>query len=292
MPSLFKSLILALLALVAAPAAAKPFQSDRIVVTSEGRGPDVVLIHGLGSNARIWKGTTAALPGYRYHYVQVRGFGGEPNRGNTGDPAIAPIVEDISRYISEERLKPVAVVGHSLGGTMGMMLAARHPQQVRKLMVVDMMPFVGAMFGGADVDAVRPMVEGMFAQMAKTPPAQRDAFLVQTINGMVRTEGLRAGVLAESRASDQPFVQRTYKEVMLTDLRPELAKITAPTTVLYVLPQGGPIQLTAEQIDGFYAQQYATLKNVRLVRVPDAAHFIMFDQPARFQAELKSFLAK
>lgn len=282
--------LLAVLAMLLAAVPAAAFSSDRIVVTSEGKGPDVVLIHGLASNARIWKPTTAAIPGYRYHYVQVRGFGGEPNKGNTSDPAIAPVVEEISRYIRDEKLGFVSVIGHSLGGTMGMMLAARHPEQVDRLMVVDMMPFLGSMFGGNSVDEVRPRIEAMFAQMSKTSPEMRDAFQAQMINGMVNTEAMRAGVLAESRASDTAFVSRTYKELMLTDVRPELAKITAPTTVLYVKPGQAPF--TDEQMDAYYKASYANLKGVMLIRIPDSAHFIMFDQPTRFQTEVKAFLTR
>ena len=36
---------------------------------------------------------------------------------------------------------------------------------------------------------------------------------------------------------------------------------------------------------------YAPLNGVKLVRVPDSAHFIMFDNPAFFQAQMKAFLA-
>lgn len=59
-------------------------------------------------------------------------------------------------------------------------------------------------------------------------------------------------------------------------------------TVLYVHPHGTP--LTAEQLDGIYKYGYGQLKKLRLKRIDDSAHFIMWDQPARFQAELKSFL--
>lgn len=287
---MLRLLLLAVAMMVPAPVRAA-FSSDRIAVTVEGKGPDVVLIHGLGSNARVWDGAVTAVPGYRYHKVQVLGFGGAPNKGNVGqagDPAIAPVVEEIARYIETQKLAKPAVVGHSLGGMMGMMLASRHPADVGRLMIVDMLPFTGGMFGGNTVEAVRPMVEAIFAQMDKATPEQRDAFLTQTINGMVNTEAMRAGVLAESKASDADFVKRTYQEIMLTDLRPELAKIAVPTTVLYVKPAA--MSFTDAQMATYYAGSYANLKGAKLVRIPDSAHFIMFDQPARFATELQGFL--
>ena len=87
------------LALGAAPAAAgpAPFRSDRISVTVRGSGPDVVLIPGLAAAAGIWNGTVAALPGYRYHIVQVAGFAGAPARGNAKGPVAAGVAAEIAR---------------------------------------------------------------------------------------------------------------------------------------------------------------------------------------------------
>jgi len=48
--------------------------------------------------------------------------------------------------------------------------------------------------------------------------------------------------------------------------------------------------VTDAQIDGFYASQYALLKGVVLVRIPESAHVIMWDQPQRFQNEVTEFL--
>ncbi|MGZ8406840.1 MAG: alpha/beta fold hydrolase, partial [Caulobacteraceae bacterium] len=88
--------------------------------------------------------------------------------------------------------------------------------------------------------------------------------------------------------SDRGVSTRAMHELIATDLRPELANITAPTTVLYIWGPGYPV--SAEQLDAYYAMTYANLKGVKLKRIPDAAHFIMLDQPARFQAEVKAFL--
>ena len=44
--------------------------------------------------------------------------------------------------------------------------------------------------------------------------------------------------------------------------------------------------------DGIYQASFATLPGVELKRIDDAAHFVMFDQPDAFFAELDSFLAE
>jgi len=100
----------------ATPAAAAPFKSDRIAVEVKGKGPDVVLIPGLSSSPRVWDTTVAALPGYRYHLVHVAGFDGLASGANAKGAVVAPVAEEIARYVSQTHLKKPAIVGHSLGG--------------------------------------------------------------------------------------------------------------------------------------------------------------------------------
>lgn len=268
------------------------FASDRIAVTSQGSGPDVILIPGLGSSPRAWAGTVAALPGYRYHLVQVKGFAGAPAEANATGSVAAPVAAEIARYIREARLNKPAVIGHSMGGTIGMMLAARNPQSVGRLMVVDMLPFIGAMFApGATPDSVRPIAEQIRAGMSAPPSPATEKMLEEIINGMVRTESARAAVLADSRASDRNASANSYYELVTTDVTPELPRITAPVRVLYVTPTGAPgAPLNDAQMDAIYRTAYSKVPNATLTRVPDSAHFIMIDQPARFQQEVRDFL--
>lgn len=279
---------------LAGPAAAQPapttFTSDRITVTTAGTGPDVVLIHGLGSSRRVWDGLVRAVPGYRYHLVQVAGYGGAPTAGNAGEGLVAaPVAAEIARYIGAATPGRAAVIGHSMGGTIGMMVAARSPERVSRLMVVDSLPFLGQITGpNATPESVRPMADQMRAAIAAAPTTGRRAQAEATINSMINTASMRAGPIEDSVNSDLSVVARGMHELFTTDLRPELARISVPTTVLYVRPARGPF--TAEQLDGFYRASYATLRGARLQRVDDSAHFIMLDQADRFHTEVRGFL--
>jgi pimeloyl-ACP methyl ester carboxylesterase len=279
------------LALPMAGASAAPFASDRITVRTHGAGPDVVLIPGLNSSPRAWDSTVSALPGYRYHLVQLSGFAGQPAGGNKAGTVAAPVAEEIARYIKEAGLRQPAVIGHSMGGTMGMMLAARHPEALSRLMVVDMVPYMGPLFAGpsATPEQVEAVADGISAGMRAISPEQRKQRTSATIVGMINTENMRAGAIADSEASDPEVSARAYRELIVTNLIPELPKITKPVTVLYVQPKSVPIP--AEQFDYLYKSAYAPVKNVALKRIPDSAHFIMWDQPQRFQSEVKAFLA-
>lgn len=277
-------------ALLPAPAAAKPFASTRVTVTAEGKGRDVILIPGLSSSPRVWREMIAAVPGYRYHLVQVHGFAGTPAGGNAEGDVAAAVAEELARYIAEQKLGAVTVIGHSMGGTMGMMLAARHPASVSKLMVVDMLPFMGSLFGNADATpaTLKPVADYLYAQSRAATPEARDKQLTGIITAMVNTEGLRVGALDDARKSDPEVTARAYRDLILTDLRPELPRITAKTEILYITPKG--VTVTDAQVDALYQASFAGLKGAVLKRVPDAAHFLMWDNAPLFQAEVKAFL--
>ncbi len=172
------------------------------------------------------------------------------------------------------------------------MVAARHPELVGRLMVVDMLPFMGAMFGGpgATPESVRPMAE-QFRQGIKsgTGPA-REAMAQQIIATMVRTEQLRPAAVKHSLDSDAAVSAQAMYDLITTDLTPELRNIKVPMTVLWVRPPNAPV--SEEQMAGFYKAAYANVPHARVVRVPNAYHFIMWDEPAAFQGELKGFLAQ
>jgi len=277
------------------PDAAQPahaaFTSDRIGVTVQGEGPDVVLIPGLSSSPEVWTSTVRAVPGYRYHLVHVSGFAGRAPGANARGPVVEPVAGEIARYIKETGLRRPAIVGHSLGGFWAMMVAARHPQLASRVMVVDMMPFMGAMFGGpsATPDSVRPIAEQFRQGIASSAGPAREAMARQTIDSMVRTEALRPQALRHSLDSDPVVSGQAMYDLITTNLIPELGNIQVPLTVLWVHPPGAPV--TQEQMAGFYRASYAAVPHARLVRVPGAYHFIMWDEPEAFQRELKAFLA-
>lgn len=288
--------------LVGAPAtaadlaiAADAASAGRISVRTEGSGSDVVLIPGLNSSPRVWREMMAALPGHRYHLVSINGFAGAAAGANADGPVAAPAADAIAAYIEQTilaggaRTAAPAVIGHSMGGTIGLMLAARHPHDVGRLMVVDMVPFLGALFGppGTTAASIAPTADKLLAGMRAAEPQARQARAIATINSMVNTEAKRAGAIDDSLTSTADVSARAYHELVVTDLRPELANISAPVTVLYIAPKG---LLTAAQADSVYQGAYAPLKQLRLQRIDDSAHFIMWDQPALFQAAVERFL--
>ena len=85
--------------------------SDRLTVTVQGQGPDVILIPGLACSTAVWDATVAHLGGhYRLHLVQVAGFAGAPARSNATGLVIQPTVDALDAYIKTNHLKSPRII--------------------------------------------------------------------------------------------------------------------------------------------------------------------------------------
>jgi len=283
---MIKLLLAALLAALPLAATAQP---TRFAVTVEGSGPDLILIPGLTSSRRVWDQAVAGLNGrYRVHRVQIAGFGGEPARGNAQGPVLAPVVEELHAYIAANRLRRPMIAGHSIGGLLALMLAERHPQDVSRALIVDALPFYSMLFGpettAASVEpqvaALRDSIAAMTDEVWRVQQAATAARLAST------TEG-RSQLLADSMASDRSVVARALYEDAVTDMRPSLPSMQTPLTIVYAVNS----YATEETYGRMMRSGYAAAPNVRFVPVEPSYHFIMLDQPARFQQLLEAFLS-
>jgi pimeloyl-ACP methyl ester carboxylesterase len=263
--------------------ASAELRMDHISIVAMGKGSPVILIPGLSSPRAVWEDVTADLArNHRVILVQVNGFAGDNPGENLKAGMLDGVVADLDAYIAKNKLGGAAVVGHSLGGLVGLMLARTHPADVGKLMVVDSLPYVGEIFlPGVTVAQVEPrakmMRDGIVASYGKpADAAQAEA----TANGLAMTPGARAKVKAWAMAADPRVVGEALYEDMTTDLRPDVAAIATPITAIY--PKQG---------DALYHSAYGKAPHVTYVPVDATAHFVMLDQPEAFAKALTAFLS-
>ncbi|HEY8572008.1 alpha/beta hydrolase [Phenylobacterium sp.] len=291
---------LAIALALAAPAAAqdKLFPDSKLVVRDRfsvevvGRGPDVVFIPGLASSRATWKATAERLKGrYRLHLIQIAGFAGEPARANSAGDVLIPTAEAIDAYLVDQKLSPAMAVGHSLGGTTLLYLAQKHPEHLKKVMVVDALPFFGAMMSPAPnptVDSIRPTAVQMRDAMLRNTGPVTPQSLEPQMARMSKDAATRRLVAEWGSASDTSVVARAFYDDLMLDLRPGLGAMKTPIVLLF--PDAVSVGMPAGMAEPLYRQLYGEAKTVRPKMIPDSAHFIMFDQPQAFAVELDAFL--
>ena len=275
----------------AAIAPANLIQMDHISVQVIGKGSPVILLPGLSSPRAVWDGVAPELAkSHTVYLVQVNGFGGDAPGANLQPGILDGMVADLHNLIADRKLEDAAVVGHSMGGLVGLMLAKAHAGDVGKLMIVDSLPFVGEIFvPGATMAALEPQAKMFRDQMAAMYGKPVPDAVLQGIaaNNALKPES-QAKVIGWSRAADMRVAGQAMYEDMTTDLRADMGAITTPMTIVYPWSEARMPQARA---DAFYRAQYAKAPHVTYAAVGDSGHFIMLDQPLAFAAALNAFLA-
>lgn len=252
-------------------ALAATFTSRRIAVSVRGAGRDVLLIPGLASGPGVWNGVVGGVPGYRFHLIHVKGFAGLAPDANASGPLLAPIADEIARYVTAAGIQRPAIVGHSMGGTLTMMLGLKGLGS--RLMVVDMLPAGAAMVGGT--------ASGM-------------GYLADQLNGYLTGTAAGRRYLAQlvaqapgAKGSDPDVIANALRDLANVDLGPQLPRMDPPLEVVYAI---GADKEQAGEITARFRSAYAGKRGVLMKPIGPSGHMVMADQPTRFNAELASFL--
>lgn len=273
-------------------------EGKSFVVKASGHGQPMIFIPGLSSSGETWDTTVAHYESkYTCHVLTLAGFAGVPP---IQGPLISTVTGDLAAYIQAQHLQKPIIIGHSLGGSVAMALAARHPDLVGPVVIVDSLPFfAGAWFQVKSVDDAKPMIASMHAYMSTMTPQQyQDGVRSAAQTKYMVTDPANLQVLIRwGLASDQATVANAMAELVGDDLRPGLAQISSPTLLfgtwvgLKAQLAEGHIEVTRASIMEEFQKQFANLPHLHFVMADTARHFIMFDDPKWFFAQLDAFLA-
>ena len=279
-----------------APATAAATTSFRVQVT--GRGRPMILIPGLMSSGETWTSTVARYQDrFQCHVITLAGFAGVPP---ISQPLLTTVRAELAAYLRTHRLERPVIVGHSLGGTLALALAAEHPDLAGPLVIVDSLPFLaGAQMQAKTVEDARAGVAAMRTYMTMQTPEQFQGYIKAgtATEFMVKSPADHETIKRWGLGSDQRTAAEAMADLMIMDVRQDVANITSPTLVLGTwiglheqLKKYG-IALSRADVVRTFEQQFAALPKLHFAITDTARHFIMFDDPQWFFAELDPFLA-
>ncbi len=237
-----------------------------------GSGPSTLLLHGIGNYGRYWDLFADAVAG-RLTLVapDARGHGesGRPADGY----APADFAADALAVLDASEIERAVVVGHSMGGLHSINLAARNPERVRALVIVDASP--EPLPAGAE--RAQRLLMGRPARFADRDEAQ--AYLERTSPGYPATvyQNRLAFAFREQNGglvwrSDSAALERIMGGRMPTEDRwSALAAIRCPTLVV----RGTRSNVLSEEAAH---EMVRTLADGRLIEL-DAGHNVPLDRP-------------
>ena len=107
----------------------------RVHYKRSGEGPALVLVHGLVGSARNWDRNIRFLSQFRTVYALDLANSGASERVAGLDAGLVAHADRVARCMDELGIDVADVGGHSHGGAISMMLAARHRARVRRLVL-------------------------------------------------------------------------------------------------------------------------------------------------------------
>ena len=251
-----------------------------LAAAEQGAGPPIVILHGLFGSARNWGAIARRLAEqHRVFALDLRNHGASPW---TASMDYAEMAGDVRAFVERRNLGPVALVGHSMGGKVGMVLALQAPALVERLVVVDIAPvryppaylsFVEAM-RGVDLDRAARRAE-VGARLADGVP----------------DEGVRQFLLQNLVAEEGRLRWRVNLDTLETAM-PALSDFPDfPDDAAY---EGPTLFVAGARSDYVQPEHRAAIRRLfpkaSLVRLRDAGHWIHAERPEEFLDTLLPFL--
>lgn len=253
----------------------------RLRVIDRGEGDAILLIHGLGASSFTWRKNIDALAqSFRVVSVDLLGFG-YSQRVAPVDYSLAGHARRIILLMDILGIERAVIVGHSLGGTVAQILAARYPERVRRLVLINssiswdvralsLLRFllVFEAFFYAFFYQQRPLRRLMF-QNLYSPRHQLPDEVTNHYMELARIRGHRKAL------------SRLVRDVAHDEF-PHPEQLTLPVLILW----GEDDRL----LPGWRGSWLAGwMPDARLVRVPDAGHMTPEEQPELVNREIAAF---
>jgi pimeloyl-ACP methyl ester carboxylesterase len=243
-------------------------------------------LHGFALNCHSWDEVAPALSSrVRLHALDQRGHGLSERAARVEDYTRENMVGDALGVVDALGLERIVLIGHSMGGMNAMTFAARHPERVRALVLVDVGPEVS-------VDGAREV--GLFVA-GPYELESLDAWVEHTHRYYPwrSKERIRARLEVSLRATPSGGLAKQYDERFragfggVAEARDSLAEVGAALRCPTLLVHGGasPV-LTREMAERFAA----AARSVELVTIEGAGHSVAGDKPEEFLKVVSSFL--
>ena len=249
----------------------------------------VLLLHGGGQTRHSWReaGPTLAGDGWTAVAIDFRGHG-DSDRAADGRYRVDAMAEDVLRVIDAIGTPPV-IIGASLGGLAGLVIAGEHPAALRALVLVDSVPRIERSGSARIFEFMRSAPDG-FGSLEEAAEAVR-AYQPHRVRP-VNLDGMRKNVrLAENGRWywhwDPKMMAQRPDSAEMDRLAARVRTAAAAVRVPVLLVRGKLSDVVSEE---GAADLLATIPHARYTDVAGTGHMVAGDDNSVFLERVTEFL--
>jgi len=245
---------------------------ERAKAIQEGRGEfEMVLIHGLGANAKVWD---EVLPFLKNTFkVQIFELAGHGTTAPVADDSIDREVARLAAFIAEVDFAYPTLVGHGMGGMIAMQYTLDHPADVHRLIVMDSAPMQLASQEEKDFVGLQ-LVENYDRFVATR--------YLNMSNDEVVTDRILDMALRTHRATFSSLLTSSFD----FDLTGHLDTLSVPMLVV-----GSELMFPATDSSRHLLEHYGFghARTLSFKRIGNAGHYMMIEEPIMTASVLLAF---
>jgi len=247
-----------------------------------GKGPPLIILHGLFGSKRNWAGIAKALSAHYHVYcLDLRNHGDSPWAEPMDYPSMAG---DVQAFIKAHALHGARVIGHSMGGKTAMTLSLLHGEAVAALVVVDIAPAIHA---GSDV-------RGYLDILIELPLAafSNRGEVEEHLSDSIPEASIRSFLLQNLVRSDE---ERLHWRINLAAIADDIDNITGFIEPGHGRSYGGPALFIAGGNSSYIqSHDHAVIRTMfpkaKIEIIPGTGHWLHAEKPGPFLDLLKDFL--
>lgn len=253
----------------------------KIAYATQGDGPPLVLISGLGGLASFWSAfALVCSPFFRVVTYDHRGVGG--SSALDGPTSIAAMRDDLVGLLDHLGIETAAVLGHSTGGAIAQSLALISPQRVSRLVLSATFArpcaYMRRLFAGR-IELLDRL--GIDAYRRHAVTLLNAPYWLEANDEAVEAE--LASAAARSKPGDAAIVRERILAVLGHDVADALPGIACPTRVVVAEDDiVTPAYLSRRLVDG--------LPGAQLVTLARGGHYAMRAEPELYRDAVLDFL--